>query len=123
MDFGGLHELMASPEEMVSRLDGWAWGETGKFFEPRERPQPIVYCLSRNVLRLWMRRLKNLTRGFLGKTRGHANSHREHVGRQLVWESHRRPVVALDSPGCIWPAVGLGAGTLQPRPSQPPIIQ
>jgi hypothetical protein len=56
---------------------------------------------------------------FIGKTRGHANSHREQVGRQVVWESHRRPVVAFDSPGCIWLAVGLGAGTLQPRPANP----
>jgi hypothetical protein len=32
MNFGGLHELMASPEKLVSRLVGWNWGETGKFF-------------------------------------------------------------------------------------------
>ena len=66
MNFGGLHELMASPEEMVSRLDGWAWGETGKFFEPRERPQPIVYGLSRNVLGLrlrWPGTMTSVSRG------------------------------------------------------------
>jgi hypothetical protein len=70
MNFGGLHELMASPEKLVSRLVGWNWGETGKFFESRQRPQPIVYCLSRNVLRLWMRRPKNMTCVFLGKNEG-----------------------------------------------------
>jgi hypothetical protein len=70
MNSGGLHELMASPDEMVSGLAGWAWGETGKFFEPRERPQPIVYCLSRNVMRLWMRRPNNMTCVFLGKNEG-----------------------------------------------------
>jgi hypothetical protein len=70
MNSGGLHELMASPEKLVSGLAGWNWGETGKFFEPRQRPQPIVYCLSRNVLRLWMRWLKNMTCVFLGKNEG-----------------------------------------------------
>jgi hypothetical protein len=70
IDFRGLHELMASPEELVSGFAGWAWGETGKFFESRQRPQPIVYCLSRNVLRLWMRRPKNMTCVFLGKNEG-----------------------------------------------------
>jgi hypothetical protein len=70
MDSGGLHELMASPEKLVSGLAGWNWGETGKFSEPRQRPQPIVYCLSRNVLRLWMRRPKNMTCVFLGKNEG-----------------------------------------------------
>jgi hypothetical protein len=70
IDFGGLHELMASPEKLFSGFAGWAWGETGKFFESRQRPRPIVYCLSRNVLRLWMRRLKNLTCVFLEKNEG-----------------------------------------------------
>ena len=70
MDSGGLHELLASPEKLVSRLAGWAWGETGKFFESRQRPQPIVYGLSRNVMRLWMRRPNNMTCVFLGKNEG-----------------------------------------------------
>jgi hypothetical protein len=58
-----------------------------------------------------MRWLNNMTCVFLGKTMGNANSHREQVGWHVGYESHRRPVVALDSPGWIWPAVGLGAGT------------
>ncbi len=61
---------------------------------------------------LWMRWLNNMTCVFLGKTMGNANSHREQVGWHVGYESHRRPVVALHSPSCIW----LGRGSRRERP-------
>jgi hypothetical protein len=74
-------------------------------------------------LGLWLHWLGNTTSGFHRENAGCELGHREHVGRQVVYESHRRPFVALYSPCRIWLEIGLGAGTLQPRPNQPPIIQ
>jgi hypothetical protein len=48
MNFGGLHELMASPEKLVSRLVGWNWGETGKFLS-RDRDHSQLFTVCRGM--------------------------------------------------------------------------
>jgi hypothetical protein len=52
----------------IWRADGL--GGTSKFFEPRQRPQPIVYCLSRNVLGLRLRWPGTMIYGVLVENEG-----------------------------------------------------
>lgn len=96
-----------------------AWGETGKFFEPRQRPQPIVYGLSRNVLGLWLGWLENMPPVLLGKNEGCGIGRAEQIGQQVVPGNRYLGCVALNTHCCSWPVGGLGAGTLHPAPTSP----
>lgn len=93
-----------------------ACGETGEFFEPRQRPQPIVYGLSRNVLGLWLRWLENTPPVLLGKNEGCGIGRAEHIGQQVVPGNRYLGRVVFNTACCIWPAVGLGAGTRSDYP-------
>jgi hypothetical protein len=97
-----------------------AWGETGELWGGRQRPQLIVYGLWRNVPWFRLRRPGNTTSGFRRENEGCELGHREHVGRQAIYESHRRASVALHSPCGIWLAVGLGAEDLATPPQPTP---
>lgn len=87
-----------------------AWGETGEFFEPRQRPQPIVYGLSRNVLGLWLRWLENTPPVLLGKNEGCGIGRAEQIGQQVVPGNRYLGRVVFNTACCIWPVGGLGRG-------------
>jgi hypothetical protein len=73
MYFSRVRELLASPEDEVSELAGWARRRIREFSGRLQRPQPRVCKLSRSVFGLGMLWPKNWTRVFLGKNEGTLN--------------------------------------------------